>query len=199
MQKGSPADIEARLNAGQRGAYDKAGRAARTKHQGCLVRLRDRCTENFMRVRDIFFEIDASGDGTLSRQEFERGVAEILGYYPSRAGMREILETFPTITPSDQLSAIQKWLEIYGNLREGCRTRSQIEILNALLKARGDKALSSEISAVLKTSIEGKVRIDVIELLLQLGATFENSPRLSARCRQRTSPPTSPTERSRGR
>ena len=94
VQKGSPADIEARLNAGQRGAYDKAGRAARTKHQGCLVRLRDRCTENFMRVRDIFFEIDASGDGTLSRQEFKRGVAEILGYYPSRAGMREILEVF---------------------------------------------------------------------------------------------------------
>ena len=34
---------------------------------------------------------------------------------------------------------------------------------------------------------------------LPLGATFENSPRLSARCRQCTSPPTSPTERSRGR
>ena len=34
---------------------------------------------------------------------------------------------------------------------------------------------------------------------LPLGVTFENSPRLSARCRQCTSPPTSPTERSRGR
>jgi len=32
-----------------------------------------------------------------------------------------------------------------------------------------------------------------------LGAAFENAPRLSIRCRQCTSPPTSPTERSRGR
>ena len=42
-------------------------RAARERHRGCLARLRDRCTENFVRVRDIFHALDASSGELLWR------------------------------------------------------------------------------------------------------------------------------------
>jgi hypothetical protein len=123
------------------------------------------------------FPVRAALQGGLSNKVMESlqksplWAAVMLGY--DHAGILDVLKAFPTISLSDQLSAIEKWLQMHGIYAE---TKSEVDFLYTLLQARGDGALtSSDISAVLKTAIELEMCSGVIELLLQSGATFESS------------------------
>jgi SAM-dependent methyltransferase len=126
----------------------------------------------------VALQTDVSNKVRESLQKSPLLAAVIYGY--DHASILDILEAFPAISPSDQLSAIQTYLKrdfVMGGIHHpACSDKPQI--LKVLLKARGDGALAIAVSAAFETAIENNAKIDVFELLLRQGATLESSATL---------------------